>query len=720
MTAFRLLLLSLLLFLAPGCGERGADGVSVPMADAPGQSQAFGDGAWLRERLPADTISYVRLPSPWRTLLGPADKRADHMYASAAWVAAVNQVRAALGRDALVGESAEPAMGLLYRIASPVEVAVIVPGRMASPAANVYATVRLDYPDANALAGALSGLLDGETLAFDAEGYAGLPQAPAPIFVHFDAAERRLSLLGGAYATLDALKAQRAQIAAEKLAPRPELALEREIDAGGLGMVWWADIEALRPLLAAGVQDEAGQAILGQTRRLAYGWGSADGVGRLAVRAELAPSAWTKFLPQSPRRLDLSASGRVRFALSATLPTADDLNRIGAGQNGDDEFAVGWREAEKFSQEKAGLKLADWLAPFGPDLVIHADDAGDFLSVRLRDAAAWQRLREVLIGKFQASYRSHSRNGAVLHELRLPSLVELLKALGEKVGDSNPLGAQLYARVGTRLWWLEQDGWLVFAGVPQPLIDRAVLGASERIDARFAAAGVNATALAVAAADGEDVARRSYHFWIGLLDQLGELAGTQLELPVLPTARELGLPQRTPFGAAIELTPERFGLELGYSLHPFEALGGSGGIGAVAMAGILAAIAIPAYQDYTLRATVAEALSVSSSLKSAIAEHHAAKGEIPSDAATLGMDLPLTHRTGTVNIDGGAVLIRFDDNAPVQLRGKYLYLLPRYAKDNLRWDCGRQTSAAEELLITLPEGFEGTDIESRYLPSHCR
>lgn len=707
----------LLLF---ACGrEAGQGDVAAPGADPAAQAQAFGEGPWLRERLPADTIAYLRQPNPWRWLFGPGGKAQDGMYASGPWVAAVNEIRTAFGKDALIGEAAEPAAGLLYRLASPVEVAVIASGRMASPAANVYATSRLDYADAAALARAIGSQV-GSEFAFDAEGYATLPQTPAPIFLHFDAATKRVSAFGGMYATLDALKALRKELDAAAPAPREALALEREIDAGGHGAIWWADVEALRPLLAAGVQDEVGQAILGQTRRIAFGWGSVDGQGRMSVRAELAPSAWTKWLPQSPRKLDLKASGRLRFAFSAGIPTADDVQRIAAAQTGDDEFAVAWREAGKLAQDKTGLGLADWFAPFGPDVVIHADDAGEFLSLRLRDAAAWQKLRDTLTTRFKAVYRTHSRAGATLHELRLPGIDELVQAVGGQVQAERSIGEQVYARFGTRLWWLEQDGWLVLAGAPQPLIDRVALGASEPIDAAFAAAGVDALALAGVAGQSEDVARQSYHFWIGLLDQFADAAGAEPDLVALPTARELGLPERAPLGAALQLTPTRAALELGYRVHPLEALGGNNGMAAAAMAGILAAIAIPAYQDYTVRAKVAEALSASSSLKLAIAEHHAAKGEMPSDAQALAMELPYAHASGDVDIDGGAVLIRFNESAPTPLSGKYLYLLPRYESESFRWICGNAPADAETLLVALPEDFSATDIDNRYLPTQCR
>ena len=57
----------------------------------------------------------------------------------------------------------------------------------------------------------------------------------------------------------------------------------------------------------------------------------------------------------------------------------------------------------------------------------------------------------------------------------------------------------------------------------------------------------------------------------------------------------------------------------------------------VAIIGILAAIAIPAYQDYTIRAQVSEGLTLSGGAKAAVAEYRMDSGNWPTDNATAGL-----------------------------------------------------------------------------------
>ena len=73
----------------------------------------------------------------------------------------------------------------------------------------------------------------------------------------------------------------------------------------------------------------------------------------------------------------------------------------------------------------------------------------------------------------------------------------------------------------------------------------------------------------------------------------------------------------------------------------------------VAIVGILAAVALPAYQDYTIRAKVTEGLSLASAYKTAIAETHASRGPTGMSActdATTCQDMGITYLENNKNV----------------------------------------------------------------------
>ena len=101
----------------------------------------------------------------------------------------------------------------------------------------------------------------------------------------------------------------------------------------------------------------------------------------------------------------------------------------------------------------------------------------------------------------------------------------------------------------------------------------------------------------------------------------------------------------------------------------------------VAIIGILAAVAIPAYQDYTVRAQVTEGLSLASGAKTAVSEYWASNGSLPTDNATAGMRDSTDIRGNnveSVDFTGTLVEITFSANA---IDGQH----PRAGAHYARW-----------------------------------
>jgi len=143
----------------------------------------------------------------------------------------------------------------------------------------------------------------------------------------------------------------------------------------------------------------------------------------------------------------------------------------------------------------------------------------------------------------------------------------------------------------------------------------------------------------------------------------------------------------------------------------------------VAIIGILAAIAIPAYQDYTIRAQVSEGLSLASAAKTAVAEFYLNRGSAPADRTVAGMSADATDTSGQyvtqVQVAAGGITITYGNQANTKVSGQTLGLSP-YANANggsVVWKCGNATMATGLASI----GTDATtNVDAKYLPAACR
>ena len=151
----------------------------------------------------------------------------------------------------------------------------------------------------------------------------------------------------------------------------------------------------------------------------------------------------------------------------------------------------------------------------------------------------------------------------------------------------------------------------------------------------------------------------------------------------------------------------------------------------VAIIGILAAVAIPQYQNYVARTQVAEALSLVTAVKTAVAEYYSVHGILPPETVNHPkmhevLGLPrwnllsgkyvkeiLVHRTRE-----GRAEVRFYDTDDVhsEVRKRRFYLKPDISTGSLIWECICRDS-------TNPTATCGEDtvyIDEKYLPTACK
>jgi type IV pilus assembly protein PilA len=147
----------------------------------------------------------------------------------------------------------------------------------------------------------------------------------------------------------------------------------------------------------------------------------------------------------------------------------------------------------------------------------------------------------------------------------------------------------------------------------------------------------------------------------------------------------------------------------------------------VAVFGILAAIAIPAYQDYTIRAQVTEGLNLAAEPRLAVADAYLRTRSAPGDRQGAGLSAAAADSGGQyvegVDVERGTLLVRYGSNANPMIAGRILALQP-YVRDDdsVAWRCagGPEPAGAAPMDPRAPTSASETDIESQFLPSACR
>ncbi|EPH9240936.1 pilin [Neisseria gonorrhoeae] len=147
----------------------------------------------------------------------------------------------------------------------------------------------------------------------------------------------------------------------------------------------------------------------------------------------------------------------------------------------------------------------------------------------------------------------------------------------------------------------------------------------------------------------------------------------------------------------------------------------------IAIVGILAAVALPAYQDYTARAQVSEAILLAEGQKSAVTEYYLNHGIWPKDNTSAGVASSPTDIKGKyvkeVEVKNGVVTAKMlSSGVNKEIQGKRLSLWGRRENGSVKWFCGqpvtRDNVAADNDDVTDDKNNNG--IDTKHLPSTCR
>ncbi|HEZ4933797.1 TPA: pilin [Neisseria meningitidis] len=143
----------------------------------------------------------------------------------------------------------------------------------------------------------------------------------------------------------------------------------------------------------------------------------------------------------------------------------------------------------------------------------------------------------------------------------------------------------------------------------------------------------------------------------------------------------------------------------------------------IAIVGILAAVALPAYQDYTARAQVSEAILLAEGQKSAVTEYYLNHGEWPANNSDAGVATSSEIKgkyVEKVEVAKGVITATMlSTGVNKEIQGKKLSLWAKRQAGSVKWFCGqpvtRDATNADDVTA------DGNDkIDTKHLPSTCR
>ncbi|HEZ4544266.1 TPA: pilin [Neisseria meningitidis] len=146
----------------------------------------------------------------------------------------------------------------------------------------------------------------------------------------------------------------------------------------------------------------------------------------------------------------------------------------------------------------------------------------------------------------------------------------------------------------------------------------------------------------------------------------------------------------------------------------------------IAIVGILAAVALPAYQDYTARAQVSEAILLAEGQKSAVTEYYLNHGKWPGNNTSAGVATSSKIKgkyVKEVEVKNGVITAEMKSSGVnKEIQGKKLSLWAKRQDGSVKWFCGQPvTRTAKATDDDDDVAADGNDkIDTKHLPSTCR
>ena len=681
--------------LISGCSESDKPNTVKPTYDV----ESITESAWLYGSLPEDTIAYARIPNLWA---GFSAKEDSFKYAlgNEHHVAAMKKIEEGLHENVISQlEQAVKPLAELYakNMTGPLELAFV--SQAGQPV--IFIGTSLDYQDDASFNQALQAIVEGapnaNLMPQDDKTKGIISFGPGvAVYYSYDTSSKRLIVVSGMGASVTSLENAVASIAVND--KHEMLKLETDIDASHQGLFVWASPKKALPFMQMGMSPQQLNQLkeygIDEAKGLAFGYGVSGGKTRLKLLLDMPKVGINRYLPEASNTINVKSVGTPKWASVMSLPTSEQAEvLVSSLQQAGVDNIESWDTINQETQKELGVSVETLLNTFGPEVVLFNDQVGTFAAVTYNPNDI-KVLLEKAQENFEIDHKVYHKDGQEIHHL---SVSLMGKSLDMSPNSGPLLGAAIAKNYRENYFWMVEGKNIIFASVPQLLLERHKRTADVDIAKWFADhQGYDAKSTLIgftASVDG--LSRNSYHYYIEFLMILADLAKADIDLMALPTADELGFPDKGAIGLNLRSDKDVLGLEFTFENGGTDLLYGMGSTSSVAVIGILAAVSIPAYQDYTVRAEVLSGSYAASGVKLHIAEALATGAEVEDlDNGYGGIQSAEEYESSVIEkiVVNDGVITLFFKNRSLGYGPQTIVYVPMVEGDSISyWDCSGGT-----------------------------
>lgn len=669
--------------------------------------------SWLRNHLPAQTLAYVSIPSLWNALFDPKADSLHPIQAHPAFQNQVSQIKNSAVQKylKLIPKEQQPLVNILAKHQSgPLEMATLNYSPSAMMPVVATATTFNDLP-ANKLDDFIQSTLklwapqiksqvehsgDLNKWQFQVQGISNL--------IQYNEQTGQLLVLSG----LGASENKISQIWQNKSdhSLNQIIQLDQQADPSGLNLKAWVAVQKFYDLGAAFLPPQQRAAMeklaVDQMEYLWFGMESAAGKSALSMHVLMPETGWRLLLPRNSESFDVALAGRPESVVQMALPTTDQIKAavdLLGFSNQENEI---WSTISDRFTKVMGFDAADLLNAYNQNLYMVSDQSGRWLALKIKNPSLHNNIFNQFSSVVKSSADSQKLAGVEINQMHFSGLLELfLSQDNSKNSKDIEQISQVLGMFKQHSYWVREGDVIYFAAVPQILAEKfnskQTQPLSNWLDHNQQ---VNwDSAILAYGKEIDHLPKDIYHIYLSVIQMLGDVAGTHVDLFQLPTASELNLPNAGRMNMALSSNSEKVSLTLAYEYSVLEGfLNSDSNMMSMYTIAILMAYAVPAYRDYTVRAKVGSALAQASAHKLAVSEHAINTGSLQGIDTT---SLPQTQGI-TVDPESGTIVIQLRHWESQLIRDGQVYLIPQMTEQGyIEWRCESNT-------------------KHRYLPRMCQ